>query len=495
MYRVVALRPGDERVRERLVGYVVHRSAHAEPRDRLMRRFGGGRSVVLDRLTEAQARRVRQEIEAFGAAAEVERDEGALVQPLRAPPRTPLIALTVAAVAILCLGIYQVLQVETPPPVEPEPVAAAPADPVPVAPVAPRAPAAPEDALAGVALAGSELRPVFFVDIEGWAVGPQRLARDGQETRVRLGQREIRAMLVRRAPGTGMALYRMRRPAPFALSLGDASVLGAGDRLYVADPHAAAMRATEVVEPNHRVGRFVYLRFEAPTPESALDGAPIFDTRGLMVGVFDHAASVAAAMPLALPVNRLVEGKDALLSLVQPARLPEPKMTAWLEAAAADDRAEKPALYSAIEGTLLLTVSCPGATCTGQVGVLRLESGAPASRTLEAEFLEPEQPPTEAPRYGRTGDVDLTVDWHEAPLGESLLLGALARDVRRAVLRGDAAALRLFVASYRVRRPPSARGQPLRLRLLGPAGRESPSRLVGEESAQVPGDQDDVQDR
>ena len=59
----------------------------------------------------------------------------------------------------------------------------------------------------------------------------------------------------------------------------------------------------------------------------------------------------------------------------------------------------------------------------------------------------------------------------------------------------EVAGLNLSVASYRVRRPPSANGRLLRLVLLGPGGRRSPARLVGEESPQVEARVDDVKDR
>ena len=468
LYRVVALRAAEEQVRARLVEYVAHRQTLAEPRDRLLRRFAEHRAVVLDRLTESQAQRVRQEVEAFGTFAEVERDAAASIKPLRTGPSAArVVAITLVAFAVLAVGLYQVVTVaeESPAPEEP---ASAP-DPAAVSPTSAAAPDAPPaearpapvegpgpvDALAGVALAGeTERRPAFFVDLDGWAVGLVDVANGGRDTQVVFGGQSVRALLARRGAGTRLALYRMRAAAPFALSLGDASVLAPGDRLFVADPVAGRLLHTNVVEAGHRVGRAVYVRFEAPTPPLALDGAPLFDARGLVVGVFDHALSMTAAMPLAVPINQLTDGEDALLTLVQPARRPTPKMVEWLRAADEADRADKPEVYASIEATLLMTVTCPGSVCTGRVGVLGLASGAPGSRTLEAQFYALDQKQGDAPRFGKTRDIDITVDWHAAPVEESLLVGALDEDARRAVLRGDVGGLSLNVASYRVRRPP-----------------------------------------
>lgn len=129
-----------------------------------------------------------------------------------------------------------------------------------------------------------------------------------------------------------------------------------------------------------------------------------------------------------------------------------------------------------------MTVICPGATCTGQVGVLQLEQGAPGSRVLKALFFERSQKAGADPRYGQTDNVDLTVDWQPAPLADSLLLGALPPGPRRSLVRGELPGVQLYVASYRVGRPPAAAGAPVRLMLSGASGRRSAARLIGEES-------------
>ena len=498
------MRADDATVRERLVEYAARRQSAASSREKLALRFAEQRGIVVEHVTESRAQKVRQEVEAFGAFADVERDADAVVRPMKAPVGGKLMAIVVVAFGVLGIGVYQLVG-ETPRPADPAPddtrsrssgKRATAADPA-VDPVAPKAPApaagAPEDALAGVALAGTNTkRPAFFVDPEGWMVG---LNEGEKELDVTVDGQPVRALLVRRALGTRLGLYRMRAPAPFALSLGDASTLGAGDRVHLADPNAGKLVTTNVVQPDHRVGRFVYFRFEAPAPGVELDGAPLFDGRGLLVGVYDHSASTIAAMPLALPVNRLTDGVGAVLTLVQPARRPAAKMTAWLEAADAADRAQRPAVYKAIEGTLLMTIICPGSSCTGQVGALTLDGNPPRARSLDAFFFDRGQKATAVPQFGRTGDVDLTVDWQSAPLGESLLLGALPTPIRKSILRGDVAGLQLYVASYRVGRPPSAQGAPVRVLLSGADGRRSPARLIGEESSQVRGPSDDVQDR
>ncbi len=490
-YRAVAT-PQDEDSRERLVEYVLRRQVKAETREQIAARFAGGRGVVLDRITETQALRVRQEVEAFGAMADVERDQDAVVHKLRgAPSPARVAALAIVALGVLALGVWSVLPEPAPEPEQPPPATRAKTRAPRKATPAP-ARSEPEDALEAVVVTdGSPGRPAFFVDVDGWLLGPTAL---GVGASIEFGDEKLPATPVTQAAGLGVSLFRVKGRAPLALPLGDASKLKAGTVVFVADPFAGALVRTAVAHPDHALGRLVYIRLRDPL-DARLDGAPVLDQRGLVVGIYLRGVSQKAGSTLALPVNLLNEGEGALLSIILPKRDPSPRMAEWLASAAAADRQSRPALYEVVDRGLLTTVSCPGVTCSGRVGILSPGgSGSPPGR-LEARFLGIDQRDDATPAFGVSTGVRLGGGWQATPLGPAEpLLGSLPRGIRARLLAAEVSDLRLLATTYEVERPMAVAGQAFRLMLVSEPRRSVPL-TVGAQSPQVPGRPDDVGDR
>ncbi len=470
LFRVMVVGGDGEDRLERLAEYVAKRQMRAESRARLRKRLGRPPAEVLGQLTETQARRVRQEVEAFGVKVTLERDPTVIDQEATAPRFHPGLVWFAAgsAVALLVAGLYLFVGPFDSPPRTATAAPATAAPPSLVAAPASAGPGAPVDVLAGLARPAAGAGLAFFVDPDGWAVAPLRLRDPAGGTELRTESGAVRAALARGDAARGLGLFHAPARAPYALSFGDATRLEPGAKLYVpvATENSLHLTPAAVVAPNHRVGREVFLRLGLD-PGAAADGAPIFNTDGLVVGVYQHALTRAAGVPLAVPSNALTEGAQAIMSEIVPPRPPSERLREWREAARAADRAARPELYDLAERALLAALSCHPAGCSGHLGVIAFD-GAPPDGPLEALFFAPAQvDEADAPAFGRRL-VPLAAQAWGPDAGP--LASRLSEEARSAIAAGEA---HLTVAAIGVERPAAAEGGAFRLVLQGLGGRRA----------------------
>lgn len=469
LYRLMAISVEGADARGRLVEYVLRRQTQAMDRKRVEARFQHLPALVLDRLSEAQARRARQEIEAFGIHGGVEPDNEPLAASRRSASPRQLVTLGALAAILLAVGVYRILEVTTPPPASGRPA------PRPEAATGPRVAEPPSDVLAGVLGVVGAPATAFFIDPAGWLLGPAAPAIEvssaGETLPARAG-----------APARfGIGLYRVERAAPFSLSPGDATRLSPGERLFVADPHAGRLLPEQAVGVDEAVGRRVYLRLRRGLPPH-LHGAPVLNGNGLVVAIYDHAATRRHGRPLAIPINLLVEGQGALTSGVVPPRAASAEMAAWLARAAETDRRARPELYAVLDGQLLHTAACSDQTCSGEVGVLAFGEPPETLRApLTAAFYTLDQDPAAGvlPAFGGWPRVSVEAEWRSLDPAASPLLGSVVRPLRERLLAGELDELTLYAARWQLERPGAAGGQPFRLVLEGAGGRRSSPELVG----------------
>ncbi|MCB9534839.1 MAG: hypothetical protein H6704_01095 [Myxococcales bacterium] len=476
-YRALVVGYTEDEARPRLLAYVARRSPAQISRERLMRRLARLPAVIQDGLTETQARRVRQEVEAFGVVARIELDAAAAPRPPGAGGRRLMVAALVA-LAVLGAGLWLVLRR----PSVAEAVAPD-AGPTAVAPPPPRR-VGPEEVLGAVRWVpgpADAVTPVLFVDLDGWLLAP--IERLGGADTLALGADEQapEARVVRTEPRAGTALLKARLRPGFAASPTDAARLKAGDRVWVARRRGA----TAALEPRAVEAspfgwiRRAYLALDGPA--DLPDGTPVFTPDGGVAGVVDGAASRANARTLVVPINVMSEGEDALLAIVRPPRPPSPAFAAWRDAADRADRAARPDLYATIDDALLLSLTCPGPVCEAEVGLLAFgELPLGATGPFVAQFFGLDQSAaTDEPAFGRDTQITLQAPWASRPLDDGPLLGSLAPADRARVLHAGLDDLRLLVAPVRVPRPAVAADAGFRLVLAGAGGRTSAATLVG----------------
>lgn len=477
-YRALVVGYVEDEARPRLLAYVAHRTPIQISRERMMRRLAKLPAVIQGGLTETQARRIRQEVEAFGVVARVEIDARAVASGGRegAGGRRLVLAAFVA-VAVLVAGLVLVLRrppaaVVAPPDAGAAPAAAAPRREGPVEVLG---------AVRWVPGPDGDATPVLFVDLDGWLLAPaERLG--GADT-LALGDdaQAPDARLVRTHARAGVALLKSRLRPDFAASPTDAARLKVGDRVWVPRRDGAS---TSLVPRAVERAPFGWSRRAYLALDGAADlpgGTPIFTQDGGVAGVVDGAASRANARPLVVPMNVLGEGEDALLSIVLPPRPPSPAFAAWREEAARADRAARPDLYATIDDALLLSLTCPGAVCEGEVGLLAFGTlPLGATGPFVARFFGLDQAPaSDEPAFGRDAHVTLRAPWAPRPLEDGPLLARLPPDQRARLLHAGLDDLRLIVAPIRVPRPDSAGGAGFRVVLGGAGGRSSAPTLVG----------------
>ncbi len=482
----------------RLIGYISKRSPKPETPAKLAARFRQPGGLIVAGLTDGQARRTRQDLEAMGLRVALVQDTmgGATVAMKVQTGRRPLglLLAALAAAALLGVGVYQSMATSPEPQKRRRPSAAAPVAEAPAKPAAdggvepqepsssPDAGGGPVDVLAGVGRArGSQgsAGVVFVVDLDGWLVGPSALSPGEDRITVTLGEQQRVASHVRRAPGTGLSLYKMRARPDYALSLGDAAGLSRGDDIYVADPSIPKLDEDEVKLENHRVGRYVYTRLGKRIP-GALDGAPVLNDDGLVVGIYSRLLTRRAGAPVAIPINRLTEGEDALLALIHPPRKPGKVMSSWLKSAKRADRTLEKGLYGLVEGRLLQTASCPGRRCRGHVGVLAFATRPVGlSRSFTAmHYGLSQSPSSEEPTYKADHDVELSGPWRRTALRDSPLLDNAPEALRRRLEDGALDDLLLYTAPYTFERPPEAGHRSFRVVLSGFGGRRGAGVVV-----------------
>ncbi len=477
-YRALVVGYVEDEARPRLLAYVARRTPVQISRERLMRRLARLPAVIQDGLTENQARRVRQEVEAFGVVARVELDSEAATaaRPEGMGGRRLMLAALVA-VTVLVAGL--VLVSRRPPAVE---GAAWDAGRAPAAP-APRSEGPTEvlGAVRWVSGAGADAAPVLFVDLDGWLLASADLV--GPEGRLALGREEgaPEARVVRTHARTGVALLKSRLRPGFAASPTDAARLKVGDRVWVPRPEGdgASLRPRAVEGAPFSWARRAYVALEGAADLPA--GTPVFTADGGVAGVVDGAASRANARPLVAPINLLSEGEDPLLAIILPPRPPSPGFAAWREEAARADRAARPDLYGTIDGALLLALTCPGMICEGELALLAFDTPpVGSSGPFVAQFFALDQSPSvDPPAFGREPHVALEAPWVGRPVEDGPLLAGLPPDQRARLLHAGLDDLRVLVAPIRVARPESAGGSGFRVVLAGAGGRASAATLVG----------------
>jgi hypothetical protein len=475
-YRALVVGYVEDEARPRLLAYVARRSPTQISRERLMRRLARLPAVIQDGLTENQARRVRQEVEAFGVVARVELDAAAELRAERGGGRRLVLAALVAA-AVLAAGLVLALR-----PPAPTAAIAPDAGPAEVAPTPRRA--GPDDVLGAVRwvpTASGEPLPALFVDHDGWLLAPLERLGDADALALDTDEQAPEARVVRRDPRAGAALLKSRQRPGFAASPTDAARLSEGDRVWVprrrGDATVLAPRAVE--QAPFGWNRRAYLALDGPADLPG--GTPVFTPDGGVAGLVDGAASRANARTLAVPMNVLSEGEEALLSIVRTPRPPSPAFVAWREEAARADRAARPDLYATIDDALLLTLTCPGPVCDAEIGLLAFgELPLGATGPFVAQFFRLDQrPATDEPAFGRNPQVALQAPWASRPLEDGPLLAALPPAQRARLLHAGLDELRLLVAPLRVPRPEAAAGAGFRMVLAGAGGRTSAATLVG----------------
>lgn len=474
----------------RLVDYIMHRQTSPEPRDRVSTRMKKLPAVVLSGLTPVAARRAWQELEGIGvrAAAEPDADAG-YDGPLVSIERLKWFA--VPAVALLAVGLWLNLRLDGPledafAPEDRLDAAVAKLDAAP-----PPKAAAPVAALLGVVPVvgdtGSGLG--FFVDLDGWLVAPVRMVDELGGITVVLGDRRVRAGLVRRPGGQGsFGLFKMESTAPFALKLGDAGALEVGSPVFVARPRPGGGRpdlvAERIAAVGHRVGPNAWLVLDAAHGADA-HGAAVLTPDGSLVGVVDAPASEEGRRPVALPVNLLADGEGAILTEIRAARTPSAVVNRWQAAAREADRAEKAPLYEAVERKLLVSVRCEATRCRGRIGRIHTGPDAPdEALPVEWRFLAPDQlSDTPSPAFGkRTQPVGGPRTWIEEAVDASELLYDLPVPVARRFRAREMPRARVYSAEFEIIPPETVRGRRFRL-VAAAGGRRSAGTLVEGEAA------------
>jgi hypothetical protein len=126
----------------------------------------------------------------------------------------------------------------------------------------------------------------------------------GEPVRVALADgREVRGETARRDDRLGLALVRIPESGSESVALGDASTLRTGDRVVLFE--GAEARQGVVAETAHSVLGVGFLQVE-PAPD--LQGGPVLDGLGRVVGVVSPPPDVASRPGFALPINYVYTG-------------------------------------------------------------------------------------------------------------------------------------------------------------------------------------------
>lgn len=493
LFRVGALGVEDDAARQRLVEYVLHRQPKAVTRARLEQRFRHFPAPVLSGLTEAQALRIRHDLENVGVQIAVEEDDAG---PLHAPARRFRFDWTwfvLPALLIFAVGVYLLVDSEREARRVREAAEARRA--TPAAPsVAPTAPGveAPVDVLRGLVEVENAGRHGYgvVVDRDGWLIAALSLVDRAGGLDVLQGGQRGRASLVRRDDRSGLGLFRLASPAAFTVSIGDVTTLDPGASVFVAapgDPGLTLARA-RVVRPDARRGTRLYLSIEIErTPKSVaeLPGAPVFNREGFVVGVLVDRQAGHGGAPgagLALPANVLVETAESLLAEIRAPRTPSPTFESWRQRAETEARLASPEVYETAEKRLLLALTCDATsgTCAGALGVLSFGGPPRIDAPIDFEFQRLEQGTADRdPRHGRQSVTPVSSAFTEVAPTDSPLLQEVGVAARRAIIGGDVDGLRLHVLPVSLRRPPLPAEARFRVVASGLDGRRSAGTEVG----------------
>jgi hypothetical protein len=161
------------------------------------------------------------------------------------------------------------------------------------------------------ALVGLRCRAAPGVSGSGFLVAPDMvltsasvLCASGEPVRVAFADgREIRGETVKRDDRLGLALVRIPASGAEPLALGDASTLRVGDRVVFFE--GAEARQGVVAETAHSVLGVGFLEVE-PAPD--LQGSPVLDGLGRVVGVVSPQPDIASRPGSALPINYVYSG-------------------------------------------------------------------------------------------------------------------------------------------------------------------------------------------
>ena len=470
-YRTVVVGFVSDDAPDRLLVYVMRRSPGQRSSAGELKRLTQLPAVVQGGLTETQARRAKQEIEAFGALGRVEPDADARVaRPLHTSGGLRLALLAVAAVLALGTGV-RLLLTRAPAPTSSRPAVAPP-------PVARRAPAgAPDEVLASLVALGDDAMG-FYVDLDGWILAPDGAA--SADGTVRVG--EATAHRLRSEEQGGVALFKSSARPAFAATLGDATSLSAGEKVWVPVRDGVGWHLGErrVRRPDLPDDRRVFVALEGVG--ALLPGTPVFDGGGGVVAIAGRGAVAPDRGTLVLPINVLTEGEHALLGDVKPPRAPSARFVRWQRAAADADRVAHPDLYGLIDTALLLEVRCPNIRCEAALGLLafgELPVGATGAFVAAYYALDQAAGAVE-PAYGREQRLLPGAPWARRPLdGGDALVASLSAVGRARLLERPLVDLALLTAPLALPRPELAGGRGFRVVVAGAGGRRSAPILVG----------------
>lgn len=500
LYRVGALGIVDETARQRLVEYVLHRQPKAVTRERLEQRFRHFPAAVMSGLTEAQALRVRHDLENVGVQIAVEEDDAA---PLHGPAprfRFDWTWLVVPALLVFAVGVYLLVDSEREARRAREAQEAARA--AQAAPSAtPTAPGvdAPLDVLRGLVEVENAGRHGFgvVVDRDGWLIAALALVdRAGGLDVVQGGQRG-RASLVRRDDRNGLGLFRLAAPAAFTVSLGDVTGVEPGAPVFVGAPgsQGVTLARGRVLRPDARRGARLFFSIEldrAAPPAVELPGAPVFSREGFVLGVLVQRQAGQGGAPgpgLAVPANTLVESAESLLSEIRAPRTPSPAFSVWRQRAETEARLASPEVYDTAEKRLLLALTCDPAqgACEGALGVLSFGGPPQVDAPIDFEFQSVEQSASDRdPRHGRQSVTPVSSAFGEIAPADSPLIQEVGVAARRAIIGGDVDGLRLHVLPVSLRRPPLPPDARFRVVASGLGGRRSAGTEIGPPAATAP---------
>jgi hypothetical protein len=500
LYRVGALGVDDDAARQRLVEYVLHRQSKAVARERLEHRFRHFPAAIMSGLTEAQALRMRHDLENVGVQVAVEEDDAI---PLHGPVqrfRFDWTWLVVPALLVFAVGVYLLVDSEREARRSRE-MAEARRSALPAPSAAPTSVGvdAPADVLRGVVEVENAGRHGFgvVVDRDGWVIAALALVdRAGGLDVVQGGQRS-RASLVRRDERSGLGLFRLAGPAAFTVSLGDVTTVEPGAALFVAaagDAGSTLARA-RAVRPDARRGARLFLALElervAP-PAVELPGAPVFNREGFVVAVLVAGQAGQGGAPgpgLAVPANVLVESAESLLAEIRAPRAPSPVFEGWRQRAETEARLAAPEVYETAEKRLLLGLTCDAARslCEGTLGVLSFGGPPAVDAPIDFEMQSPEQSVSDRePRHGRQSLTPVPSAFTEVAPADSPLIQEVGVAARRAILGGDVDGIRLHVLPVTLRRPPLPADARFRIVASGLGGRRSAGTELGPPTAPAP---------
>jgi serine protease Do len=168
----------------------------------------------------------------------------------------------------------------------------------------------------------------FFVEPNLVVSNAHVVCGDDEELQIALcNGKVLQGRVERRDAWLDLALVRTSAAVGTPIPLGDATRLHRGDPVLVmGNPHGLDFTLAKgmISHPSRPIRGVSYLQIDA-TIHPGNSGGPILDTNGLAVGIVTMMVGDSSSIGLALPVNYLVSGRNALLDSAEI----ELDITAW----------------------------------------------------------------------------------------------------------------------------------------------------------------------